>query len=30
MMDGEEFLLKAHLLSRGFDADRLRVVLAPV
>ena len=29
MMDGEEFLLKAHLLSRGFDADRLRVVLAP-
>ena len=29
MMDFEEFLLKAHLLARGFDADRLRVVLAP-
>lgn len=27
MMNGEELLLKAHLLSRGFDADRLRVVL---
>lgn len=26
-MDCEELLLKAHLLSRGFDADRLRVVL---
>lgn len=29
MMDFEEFLLKAHLLARGFDADHLRVVLAP-
>lgn len=28
-MDFEEFLLKAHLLARGFDADRLQVVLAP-
>ncbi|WKW35288.1 hypothetical protein [Escherichia phage M01] len=27
MMDCEELLLKVHLLSRGFDADRLRVVL---
>lgn len=27
MMDCEGLLLKAHLLSRGFDADRLRVVL---